>query len=127
MMQEGDGQRIQKMRRSWRRTPGTAENARTATKAAGLGGDHPHRYLFTVFAVQADKLDVKPDTSAAVVGFNLHFNFLLMRLDKPIAWGVARARTTCLIMREIEERGGAGDAPPTAQGRSVAREVIRPL
>ena len=39
-------------------------------------GDHPHRYLFTVFAVKADKLDVKPDTSAAVVGFNLHFNTL---------------------------------------------------
>jgi len=24
-------------------------------------------------AVKTDKLDVKPDTSAAVVGFNLHF------------------------------------------------------
>ena len=39
-------------------------------------GDHPHRYLFTVFAVKADRLDVKADTSAAVVGFNLHFNTL---------------------------------------------------
>ena len=39
-------------------------------------GDHPHRYLFTVFAVKTDKLDVKADTSAAVVGFNLHFNTL---------------------------------------------------
>ena len=37
-------------------------------------GDHPHRYLFTVFAVAVDRLDVKADTSAAVVGFNLHFN-----------------------------------------------------
>jgi Raf kinase inhibitor-like YbhB/YbcL family protein len=37
-------------------------------------GDHPHRYLFTVFAVAVEKLDVKPDTSAAVIGFNLHFN-----------------------------------------------------
>jgi hypothetical protein len=37
-------------------------------------GDHPHRYLFTVFAVKTDKLDVKADTSAAVIGFNLHFN-----------------------------------------------------
>ncbi len=36
-------------------------------------GDHPHRYLFTVFAVSADKLPVEADTSAAVVGFNLHF------------------------------------------------------
>jgi Raf kinase inhibitor-like YbhB/YbcL family protein len=36
-------------------------------------GDHPHRYLFTVFAVGADKLPVTADTSPAVVGFNLHF------------------------------------------------------
>jgi hypothetical protein len=36
-------------------------------------GDHPHRYLFTVFAVGKEKLDVAADTSPAVVGFNLHF------------------------------------------------------
>ncbi len=35
-------------------------------------GDHPHRYFFTVFAVR-EMLDVQADTSAAVVGFNLHF------------------------------------------------------
>ncbi len=39
-------------------------------------GDHPHRYLFTVFAVSKDKLDVAADTSPAVVGFNLHFSTL---------------------------------------------------
>src|SRR4029450_11051546 len=55
---------------------------RTDFGAPGYGGpcppegDHPHRYLFTVFAVKAEKLDVKSDTSAAVVGFNLHFNTL---------------------------------------------------
>ena len=38
-------------------------------------GDHPHRYLFTVFAV-GDTLDVGADTSAAAVGFNLHFKTL---------------------------------------------------
>ena len=38
-------------------------------------GDHPHRYLFTVFAV-SDVLGVGADTSAAVVGFNLHFKTL---------------------------------------------------
>lgn len=36
-------------------------------------GDHPHRYLFTVFAVNKDRVDVAADTSAAVVGFNLNF------------------------------------------------------
>jgi Raf kinase inhibitor-like YbhB/YbcL family protein len=38
-------------------------------------GDHPHRYLFTVFAV-GDTLDVNSETSAAVIGFNLHFKTL---------------------------------------------------
>jgi len=62
--------------------PAGAQQGRTDFGAPGYGGpcppegDHPHRYLFTVFAVKADKLDVKPDTSAAVVGFNLHFNTL---------------------------------------------------
>lgn len=39
-------------------------------------GDHPHRYIFTVFALKVEKLDLTADTSAAVVGFNLHFNTL---------------------------------------------------
>ena len=39
-------------------------------------GDHPHRYLFTVFAVGTDSLPVTADTSAAVIGFQLHFNTL---------------------------------------------------
>ena len=37
-------------------------------------GDAPHRYIFTIFAVKADKLEVDANTSGAVVGFNLHFN-----------------------------------------------------
>ena len=62
--------------------PAGALQTRTDFGAPGYGGpcppegDHPHRYLFTVFAVSADRLDVKADTSAAVVGFNLHFNTL---------------------------------------------------
>jgi hypothetical protein len=38
-------------------------------------GAHPHRYIFTVFAV-SETLDVGADTSAAVVGFNLNFKTL---------------------------------------------------
>src|SRR3982074_945278 len=37
-------------------------------------GDHPPRYLFTIFAVGTPSLQVTADTSAAVVGFQLHFN-----------------------------------------------------
>jgi Raf kinase inhibitor-like YbhB/YbcL family protein len=62
--------------------PKGALQTRTDFGAPGYGGpcppqgDHPHRYLFTVFAVKTEKLEVKADTSAAVVGFNLHFNTL---------------------------------------------------
>jgi Raf kinase inhibitor-like YbhB/YbcL family protein len=38
-------------------------------------GDHPHRYFFTVHAVGTE-LGVNADTSAAVIGFQLHFNTL---------------------------------------------------
>ena len=61
--------------------PAGALQVRTDYGAPGYGGpcppegDHPHRYFFTVFAV-SDKLDVKADTSAAVIGFNLHFKTL---------------------------------------------------
>jgi Raf kinase inhibitor-like YbhB/YbcL family protein len=59
--------------------PAGALQTRTDFGKPGYGGpcppegDHPHRYMFTVFAVGKDKLDVAADTSAAVIGFNLHF------------------------------------------------------
>jgi len=37
-------------------------------------GDDPHHYVFTLHAVSLDALPVSDDTSAAVVGFYLHFN-----------------------------------------------------
>ena len=72
---EGAGSATASCRRApCRRAPISARPAMAAH--ARPQGDHPHRYLFTVFAVKTDKLDVKADTSAAVVGFNLHFNTL---------------------------------------------------
>jgi Raf kinase inhibitor-like YbhB/YbcL family protein len=62
--------------------PNGALQTRTDFGMPGYGGpcppqgDHPHRYLFSVFAVNTDKLPVQADTSAAVVGFNLHFTTL---------------------------------------------------
>lgn len=62
--------------------PAAALQVRTDFGAPGYGGpcppegDHPHRYLFTVFAVGLAELPVTADTAAAVVGFNLHFNTL---------------------------------------------------
>jgi Raf kinase inhibitor-like YbhB/YbcL family protein len=64
------------------RMPAGALEVRTDFGKPGYGGpcppegDHPHRYLFTVYAVGLDRLPVTADTSAAVVGFYLHFNTL---------------------------------------------------
>src|ERR1700741_1635413 len=62
------------------RLPQGALQTRTDFGKPGYGGpcpppnDHPHRYIFTVFAVSQETLPVAADTSAAIVGFNLNFN-----------------------------------------------------
>ena len=62
--------------------PKGALQTRTDFGTPGYGGpcpppgDHPHRYLFTVFVVGNEGLQVTADTSAAVIGFQLHFNTL---------------------------------------------------
>ena len=55
---------------------------RTDFGAPGYGGpcppqgDHPHRYLFTVHALDLEALDVTADSSPALVGFYLNFHTL---------------------------------------------------
>jgi len=39
-------------------------------------GDKPHRYIFTVYALKVDKLDVPDEASAALIGFMLRANSL---------------------------------------------------
>lgn len=62
--------------------PAGAVEGRTDFGAPGFGGaapppgHGPHRYIFTVFAVDTDVLPVTPDNSGAVFGFNLHFHTL---------------------------------------------------
>ena len=62
--------------------PSGAVQGRTDFGQAGFGGaapppgHGPHRYIFTVFAVDVDRLDVTADDSGAVFGFNLHFHTL---------------------------------------------------
>ena len=51
----------------------TSPHLRRSGAPAGHG---KHRYGFTVFAVDTDRLDVGPDASGAVFGFNLHFHTL---------------------------------------------------
>ena len=56
--------------------------AHTDFGAPGYGGpcpppgDKPHRYIFTVFALKAPKIDLDASASAAVIGFNLNANVL---------------------------------------------------
>ena len=39
-------------------------------------GDPPHRYLFTVYALDIDKLGVSEAASPAMVGFVMHHHIL---------------------------------------------------
>ncbi len=52
--------------------------------AAPPEGDPPHRYVFAVHAVDSEKLGPDPDTSPAVVGFNLTFHTLARGLLIPV-------------------------------------------
>jgi Raf kinase inhibitor-like YbhB/YbcL family protein len=58
--------------------PVGALETRTDLGAPGYGGpcppagDKPHRYIFTLHALKVEKLDVDAQTSAALVGFNVH-------------------------------------------------------
>ena len=62
--------------------PKGAIEGRTDFGAPGFGGaappagHGPHRYIFTVFAVDVNQLDVTADNSGAVFGFNLFFHTL---------------------------------------------------
>jgi hypothetical protein len=61
--------------------PGTAQG-NTDFGAPGYGGpcppagDKPHHYVFTVFALKVDKIDMPANATAAYVGFNIHANVL---------------------------------------------------
>jgi Raf kinase inhibitor-like YbhB/YbcL family protein len=46
-------------------------------------GDVPHRYVFVVHAVDVDRLEVTPETTPAVVGFNLAFHTLARAIIRP--------------------------------------------
>jgi hypothetical protein len=62
--------------------PEGAAQGRTDFGTPGFGGacpppgDKPHRYVFTVFALKTDKLDVPADASPAMIGFMTRANAL---------------------------------------------------
>lgn len=62
--------------------PAGATQGNTDFGVPGYGGpcpppkDKPHHYHFTLFALDADKLDVPANATAAYVGFNIHAHTL---------------------------------------------------
>jgi Raf kinase inhibitor-like YbhB/YbcL family protein len=52
--------------------------------AAPPPGDHPHRYLFAVHAVDVPTLGIDDGVRAAVVGFNLTFHTLARGVIAPV-------------------------------------------
>ena len=60
--------------------PKGASQVRTDFGAAAWGGacppqgDKPHRYIFTVYALKTDKLDIPGDATAALAGFMINAN-----------------------------------------------------
>ncbi len=62
--------------------PAGAAQGRTDFGAAAFGGacppvgDKPHRYIFTVFALKTDKIELPADATAALVGYMLNANKL---------------------------------------------------
>jgi Raf kinase inhibitor-like YbhB/YbcL family protein len=62
--------------------PVGSQQVRTDFGAVGFGGpcppagNKPHRYIFTLFALKAPKLDVPPDATAALAGFMINANTL---------------------------------------------------
>jgi Raf kinase inhibitor-like YbhB/YbcL family protein len=47
-------------------------------------GHGPHRYVFTVHALDVESLDLGPDTTPAVLGFNLFFHTLARARLTPV-------------------------------------------
>ncbi|WIM94859.1 YbhB/YbcL family Raf kinase inhibitor-like protein [Actinoplanes oblitus] len=70
--------------------PGGAFHTRNDYGTAAYGGaappqgDQVHRYYFVVHALDVEKLDVTPDTSPAVVSFNLAFHTLARAIITPV-------------------------------------------
>jgi hypothetical protein len=70
-----------------------------AAGSPGSEGDQPHCYPFTAFAVGTDRLPVTTEPSAAVIGFQLHFDgFTSGAAVSAVRRGVGRADQSLLVI-----------------------------
>jgi Raf kinase inhibitor-like YbhB/YbcL family protein len=75
--------------------PEGAAQGRTDFGAPGYGGacpppgDKPHKYIFTVFALKTEKIEVPADASAAMIGFMTHAN-MLGKAELTVKYGRAK-------------------------------------
>jgi Raf kinase inhibitor-like YbhB/YbcL family protein len=82
--------------------PAGAKEARTDFGKKGFGGacpppGKPHRYVFTLFALKTDKLEVPDDASPAMIGFMTRAN------------AVGQASVTATYGRKAEKADKAGE------------------
>ncbi|AKK11103.1 YbhB/YbcL family Raf kinase inhibitor-like protein [Corynebacterium uterequi] len=56
---------------------------RTHYGAQPPAGHAPHRYLYVVHAVDVESLDIDPEATPTVLGFNLHFH----TIGRAVLWG----------------------------------------
>ncbi len=62
--------------------PGSAQQGRTDFGSLGFGGacpppgDKPHRYIFTLYALRVEKLEIPAEATAAFIGYNIMANSL---------------------------------------------------
>jgi Raf kinase inhibitor-like YbhB/YbcL family protein len=62
--------------------PGESVQGRTDNGKSGYGGacpppgNKPHRYIFTVYALKTEKLDLNTDSPGAQVGYNVNGNMI---------------------------------------------------
>ena len=76
--------------------PEGAIQTRTDFGKAGYGGAAPpkgetHRYIFTVHALDVERIEVDEGASGAMVGFNVHFGYALPGLDFVLVGPVSAA------------------------------------
>ena len=67
-----------------RSTSATTTAPRISAARPRRPGDPPHRYVFTVYALDVESLDVNDEITPAVAGFNLRFHTIARATLVPV-------------------------------------------